>query len=176
LCKIKVQAAKSSEAYVIKLKCKESDMDQSPRIGDRITDKSAPPDDSAVRDWVGPKAFKHWTELRNWIEAFYPDVFAPDWLYGGKKRGWSLRYKKTKAFCTFLPEYRQFSVLVVLGGAEREKFEERRYVWRSQLVKLYDEAQTYPDGKWLTVGISSADARLDVTELLTMKRPPPSRG
>jgi hypothetical protein len=64
-----------------------------------------------------------------------------------------------------------------LGGAERQKFEERRYVWRSQLVKLYDEAKTYPDGKWLTVGISSADDRHDVTELLSMKRPPTrSRG
>jgi hypothetical protein len=147
-----------------------------PQIGDRITDKSAPPDDSAVHDWIGPEAFEHWVELRNWIEEFYPGVFAPDWLYGGNNRGWSLRYKKTKAFCTFLPEYRLFSAVVVLGRAEREKFEERRYVWRSQLVKLYDDAKTYIDGKWLTVAISSADDLNDVTELLTMKRPPPSRG
>lgn len=152
-------------------------MEQSPQIGDRITDKSAPPDDNTVRDWIGPKAFGHWAELRNWIEAYYPGVFAPDWLYRGEKRGWSLRYKKSKAFCTFLPEYRLFSVEVVLGAAEREKFEARRYGWRSQLVKLYDEARTYPDGKWLKVAISSADDRHDVTELLSMKRPRPrSRG
>jgi hypothetical protein len=166
----------SSESFVIKLWWKESGMEQSLQIGDRITDKSAPPDDSTVRDWIGPGAFKHWAELQNWIEEFYPGVFAPEWLYGGKKRGWSLRYKKTRAFCTFLPEYRRFSAVVVLGGAEREKFEERRYVWRSQLVQLYDEAQTYPDGKFLTVAISSADDRHDVTKLLTMKRPPPSGG
>lgn len=153
-----------------------TDGEMAPQIGDRITDKSAPPDDSAVRDWIGPKAFGHWAELRKWIEAFYPGVFAPDWLYGGKKRGWSLRYKKTKAFCTFLPEYRRFSVVVVLGAAEREKFEERRHGWRSHLVKLYDEARPYPDGKWLNVTISSANDRHDVTELLTMKRPPRSRG
>jgi hypothetical protein len=147
-----------------------------PQIGDRITDKSTPPDDSAIRDWIGPEAFEQWAELRNWIEAFYPGVFAPEWLYGGKKRGWSLRYKKSKAFCTLLPEYRLFSVVVVLGTAEREKFEARRYAWPSQLVTLYDEARTYPDGKWLKVAISSADDRHDVTELLTMKRPPRSRG
>jgi hypothetical protein len=151
-------------------------MEQPPKIGDRITDKTASPNDSTVRDWIGPSAFKHWGSLQNWIDDFYPGVFAPEWLYGGKKRGWSLRYKKTKAFCTFVPEHRRFSAVVVLGGAEREKFEERRYVWRSQLVKLYDETQTYPDGKFLTVAISSADDRRDVTELLTMKRPPPSRG
>ncbi len=73
----------------------------------------------------------------------------------------------------FLPEYRLFSVEVVLGAAEREKFEARRYGWRSQLVKLYDEARTYPDGKWLKIAISSAADRHDVTELLSLKRPPP---
>jgi len=153
----------------------ESSMEQFLQIGARITDKSAPPDGNTVRDWIGPGAFEHWTELQSWIEEFYPGLFAPEWLYGGKKRGWSLRYKKTRAFCTFLPEYRQFSAVVVLGGAEREKFEARRNVWRPQLVRLYDEAQTYPDGKFLTVAISSADDRHDVTELLAMKRPPSSR-
>lgn len=147
-------------------------MEPSPQIGDRLADKSALPDDNVVSEWIGPKAFAHWVELRNWIEAFYPDVFSPDWLYGGKKRGWSLRYKKTKAFCTLLPEYRQLSVLVVLGGAEREKFEGRRHAWRPQLVKHYDEAATYPDGKWLTLAISSAAGRKDLMELLVMKRPP----
>ncbi|WP_354202379.1 DUF3788 domain-containing protein [Bradyrhizobium sp. JR4.1] len=147
-----------------------------PQIGDRITDKSAPPDDGTVREWIGPDAFEHWAELRNWIDEFYPGVFAPDWLYGGKNRGWSLRYKKTKAFCTLLPEYKRVSAVVVMGGAEREKFEERRYVWRPQLVKLYDEATTYIDGKWLTIAISSENDLHDVTELLAMKRPPPSRG
>ncbi|MBR0873268.1 DUF3788 domain-containing protein [Bradyrhizobium tropiciagri] len=148
----------------------------SPQIGDRITNRSAPPDDSTLRSWIGPRAFKHWTLLQNWIDELYPDIFAPEWLYGGKKRGWSLRYKQTKAFCTLLPEYKRISVVVVLGRAEREKFEERRHAWRSQLVRLYDEAKTYPDGKFLTVAISSADDRHDVTELLTMKRPPPARG
>jgi hypothetical protein len=156
----------------IHLRREESDMEQLPKIGDRITDKLVPPDESTIRDWIGPKAFEHWSELRSWIETSYPGVFAPDWLYGGKKRGWSLRHKKTRAFCTLIPAYRLFSVLVVLGRVEREKFEERRYVWSPQLVKFYDEARTYPDGKWLTVTISSADDLHDVMELVSMKRPP----
>lgn len=147
-----------------------------PQIGDRITDKSAPPDDKVIRDWIGPGAFERWGELRSWIDEFYPGVFVPDWLYGGKNRGWTLRYKKTKAFTTLVPAYRQFSAVVVMGGAEREKFEERRYAWRSPLVKLYDEAKSYIDGKWLTVPVSSADDLNEVRDLLTMKRPPPSRG
>ena len=154
---------------------KASDMEQSPQIGDRITDPSAAPDADAVRDWIGPEAFEHWRELQGWIDASYPGVFTPEWLNGGRKRGWSLRYKKTKAFCTFLPEYRRFSVVIVFGGAEREAFEARRYAWRSPLVERYDQAKTYPDGKFLTLPISTADDRQEVMELLIMKRPPPAR-
>ncbi|WP_248558090.1 DUF3788 domain-containing protein [Paraburkholderia terrae] len=146
-------------------------MEESIETGDRIADKSLQPDECTIRDWLGPQAFEHWVELRNWIETSYPGVFAPDWLYGGKKRGWSLRYRKTTALCTLLPRYRLLSVLVVLGRAEREKFEARRYFWSPQLVKLYDEARAYPDGKWLTVPLSSADDRHEVTELIRMKRP-----
>ena len=147
-----------------------------PRIGSRITDKSAAPDDRAVRQWIGPEAFVHWTALRNWIDETYPGVFEPDWLYGGKNRGWSLRYKKIKAFCTLVPEYGRFSAIVVMGRAEREKFEERRYAWRPPLVKLYDEAKAYLDGKWLTVAVASKDDLDEVMELLAMKRPPSSLG
>ena len=143
-------------------------------IGRRITDKSAPPDDGAVRDWIGPKAFGYWSELRKWIDESYPGGFEPDWLYGGKSRGWSLRYKKTRALCTLVPEYGRFSALVVMGGSERAKFEQRRHVWRPSLVKLYDEARTYIDGKWLTVAIGSAGDLKELRELLMMKRPIPS--
>lgn len=145
-----------------------------PQVGDKMIDKSAPPDDAAVRDWVGPEAFERWSALRRWIDASYAGVFTPDWLYGGKHRGWSLRYKKTRAFCTVTPGYRQLSVLVVMGRAEREKFEERRYSWRPQLVKRYEETRTYPDGKWLTIEISSEDDLDDLIALVSMKRPPVS--
>lgn len=147
-------------------------MERSPQIGYPITDKSAPPDDRAVHGWLGAKAFKHWADLQHWIKACYPGVFAPDWLYGGKKRGWLLRYKKGRAFCTLLPEYRRVSVLVVLGGPERAKFEDRHCIWRPELVELYNAAKTYPDGKWMTVEISCKDDRLDVQKLLAMKPPP----
>lgn len=146
------------------------------QVGDRISDKSATPDENTIRYWMGLKAFKHWMALRSWIDTSYPGVFTPEWLYGGKKRGWSLRYKKTKAFCTLIPAYKQLSVLVVLGKAEQQKFEDRRYTWSPKLVELYDDARSYPDGKWLIVTISSKTDRQDVVELVRMKRPPPPRG
>lgn len=147
-------------------------MELATQIGDRLADKSAAPDNDAVRDWIGPEAFTHWVEMQSWIEENYPGVFAPEWLYGGQKKGWSLRYKKIRAFCTFVPEYKRLSAVVVLGGVERDKFEDRRSLWRPQLVKLYEETKVYPDGLFLTTAISSVDDRQELKELLTMKRPP----
>ncbi|WP_254515043.1 DUF3788 family protein [Novosphingobium sp. G106] len=79
------------------------EMEDAPRIGARITDKSAIPDDEMVHSWIGTEAFAYWLELRAWIEQFYPGLFMPEWLYGGQNKGWSLRYKNIKAFCTFCP-------------------------------------------------------------------------
>lgn len=146
-------------------------MEHRAQVGDRISDKSTLPNEPFVSKWLGRDAFVHWVQMRSWIATSYPGLFEPDWLYGGKRRGWSLRYKKRKAFCTLLPAYKQLSVLVVLGRAEREKFEERRYFWSPRLLKLYDDARTHPDGKWLTIPISTTDDREEVMELLQMKRP-----
>jgi hypothetical protein len=55
-----------------------------------------------------------------------------------------------------------------------ECFATARFSSRPQLVKLYDDAQTYIDRKWLTIAISPADDLHDVTELPTMNRPPKS--
>ena len=64
----------------------------------------------------------------------------------------------------------------MFGGAEREKFEERRYSWRNQLVQLYKFREDLSDGKFLTLPVSTGDDLEEVKELLIMKRPPPSRG
>ncbi|MCM5553906.1 DUF3788 domain-containing protein [Pleomorphomonas sp. NRK KF1] len=143
-----------------------------PEIGDRLTDKSAVPDEAAVREWMGEAAFGCWTALREWISASYPGVVAPDWIYGGRKHGWSLRYKKSKAFCTLLPEYRAFSVVIVLGGVERDKVEARRDELGPRLMALYDAAETFHDGKWLRIAIASDTDLGDAKALLVLKRPP----
>ena len=147
-------------------------MEQSPEIGARLIDKARPPDERQVRAWMGREAFEHWSKLRRWIDETYPGVFTPDWLYGGRRRGWYLRYTKTKALCSLVPGHGLLSVLVVLGGTERDKFEERRHSWSPKLVELYDQTKTLHDGKWLTVPVSSAGDRRDVLELVRMKRPP----
>lgn len=147
-------------------------MATAPRTGDRLTDKASVPDDETVRDWIGADAFAHWAALRAWIAQTYPGTFSPDWIYGGKKHGWALRYKKSRAFCTLLPECGSVAAVIVLGEAEREKFETQRSSFSARLSRLFDETETFRDGKWLKVDIMSAEDLRDVTSLLALKRPP----
>ena len=83
----------------------------------------------------------------------YPDVLTPEGLFGGKKHGWSLRYKKSKSFCTLIPEKNRFALLIVFGDT-------------------YDKAATYYDGKWLLLTIDSNKVVEDVLRLLAIKRKP----
>ena len=139
----------------------------------RMLDKGEEPTTAAVAEWVGARAFKRWVELTDFIEGTYPGVFQLEWLYAGKNHGWSLRFKKSKPLCTFVPERGRFKVLVVFGAAEREKVEEILPTVASHVRDDYLQATTYHDGKWVLVEIDSQAVLTDVEQLLLLKRKPP---
>jgi len=72
--------------------------------GPRMTDGSHVPNGKNVSAWIGRANYKRWTRMLQYIERTYPGVFVPEWLFGGKKYGWGLRFKKSKSFCTLIPE------------------------------------------------------------------------
>jgi hypothetical protein len=137
-----------------------------------MTDPGNPPTDFAVADWVGKDAYHYWRIITQLIEHNYPSVFAPEWLYGGKKHGWSLRYKKNKSFCTLIPEKDRFVLLMVFGKEEREKVEAIRNGLTKKIQREYDQATTYHDGKWLLLKIDTDRVVKDVMLLLSAKRRP----
>lgn len=65
-----------------------------------------------------------------------------------------------------------FSVSVVLGKNEREKFEEQRETFNDAVSKIYDEAHTYHDGKWLGFEVRDEMWIDDIIRLLHIKRKP----
>lgn len=138
----------------------------------RITQRERAPSDSEVEEWLGKKPYKHWKHLIRLIEQAYPNVFTPEWLFGGKKHGWSLRYKKSKSFCTLVPEKDRFQLLIVFGGEERTKVETIRERPSQYVQREYDQAKTYHDGKWLLLTIDSDAVLRDVMQLLAVKRKP----
>ena len=140
--------------------------------GSRMTEPGTPPSESAIADWIGKEAHEYWKHVTHLIEQIYPNVFTPEWLFGGKKHGWSLRYKKGKSFCTLIPEKNRFTLLIVFGIEERAKVETMRDHLSQHTQKKYDEATTYHDGKWLVLTINNDKVVEDVMRLLAVKRRP----
>lgn len=138
----------------------------------RLVDGSREPTPAEVAGFIGKQNAARWASLTRSIAARYPGVFNVEWLYGGKKHGWTLRFKKSKSFCSLVPERRRFKVLLVFGGAEREKVERLLPALVSHVRKDYVEGPTYPDGKWVLVTVDSAKVLSDVERLLALKRPP----
>ena len=121
---------------------------------------------------MGNRAYKYWTQIKQLIAQNYPDVFTPEWLSGGREHGWSLRYKKSKSFCTLIPEKNRFALLIVFGADQRAKVEAMKDSLLPDTRKEYDQATTYHDGKWLLLTIDSNRVVEDVLRLLAVKRKP----
>jgi len=143
-------------------------------ISSRMTGRENPPTDVEVRAWIGEGAHLYWHRVTELIDELYPGVFAAEWLYGGQKHGWSLRYKKSKPLCTLIPERGRFLVLVVFGAAERERVENLRDRLSRRTVEEYEAATTYHDGKWVVLTVDGEAAVEDLVRLWTVKRKPKS--
>lgn len=139
----------------------------------RMVDKSATPDDSAVALWIG-NSHNHdlWTSLISYIRETYPGIFNEDWLYGGAKHGWSLHFKKSKSFCTLVPEKDRAIVVIVLGTSERKKTEAILPYLHLTVREQYESAKTYHDGKWLAIPLTDGDIMESIIRLLHIKRKP----
>jgi len=77
-----------------------------------------------------------------------------------------------KTLVTFAIREGYFIVCVVLGKAEREKFEEQRGTFGEMACKIYDETHTYHDGKWLGFDVYDESLIDDIIRLLPIKRKP----
>ncbi len=142
----------------------------------RMTEPGNPPSNSAIAHWIGKEAHQYWKHVTQLIEQSYPNVFTPEWLFGGKRHGWSLRYKKGKSFCTLIPEKNRFALLIVFGKEERAKVETMRANLSQHTQKEYDKATTYHDGKWLLLTIDTDKVMKDVVLLMAVKRKPKTTG
>ena len=142
----------------------------------RLTEQGKPPTLKQIESWMGSSAYGFWSRVTKMIAQNYPDVFSPEWLFAGKKHGWSLRYKKSKSFCTLIPEKNRFAMLIVFGADERSKVETICHELSLQTRKKYDAATTYHDGKWLHLNVDKEFIVADVEKFLAVKRKPKKMG
>lgn len=139
----------------------------------RMIDKTTIPDENSVRELIGEQNYSYWKKLFSYIVKAYPGTFkTDDWIYGGKKHGWGLRFKKSKSFCTLIPEKNKITVVIVFGRDERDKVENITDSLSEEVLEAYRKATTYHDGKWLSLELNSKIIYDDIIKLLSIKRRP----
>lgn len=146
-----------------------------PDTGQRIVEPGSPPDEATVFSWLGADQTRYWRAITAHITETYPGVFEPEWIYGGRKHGWSLRYKKSRSFCTLIPEQGRLAVLLVFGADERTKAEALLDRLSPGTRNAFISAPTYHDGTWLLLSGIDETTLDDLRTLLPIKRRPPRR-
>ncbi len=124
-----------------------------------------------IRKLIGSSAMTAWEELTKFVVLNYE--FEPVWDAGGKYGVWEVKYRRSgKTLCAFYAKDSSFTVLIVFGKAEREKFEASRDEFGPQIVELYENTHQYHDGKWLWVNLKDMSLVEDVKKLIVIKKRP----
>ncbi len=95
------------------------------------------------------------------------------WNNGGKKWTYEYKFRKSgKTLCAFYFKENTLGFMIIFGKDERIKVEEIRNELSSDVIKTYDDAQTFHDGKWVMLNITDYSISEDIKKLLFIKRKP----
>jgi hypothetical protein len=129
------------------------------------------PTEKQIHKFIGKKALKPWKALHDFMVSNYDSEL--DLSYWGDKHGWILRYRKSgKTLVSFYPEKGGFTVQVILGKKEVEKFEGIRAKLSPDIVKIFDETEQFHDGRWLYIKQPEMGTTDDIEKLIQLKRKP----
>ncbi len=129
------------------------------------------PSAEQMADLVGPSLFEVWKQLCALIDEKYDMEHL--WGDGGKAWAYEYKYRRGgKTLCALYARENSVGFMVVLGKQERLKFENDRESYSQEVQNVYDEAQTYHDGKWLMFEPRDASLFDDFVGILSIKRRP----
>ena len=120
---------------------------------------------------VGKPLYDVWTALTGFIDAKYDTERL--WNSGGKAWKYEYKYRRGgKTLCALYARENCIGFMVVFGQEERAKFEASRDGYSKETQKVYDEAQTYRDGKWIMFEPKDSSLFDDFIKILSIKRKP----
>ncbi len=133
-----------------------------------FTDKEHEPTTGEMSAAMG-KAKALWDELLQFIPDNYQ--LEGEFLFYGKKYGWTRRYRKSgKALTSLFPANGYFVAQIVLNPPQTEKALGANL--SKSTLQMIKEAKAYHDGLWLWIKVASKQTLKDVKQLLLIKRKP----
>ena len=129
------------------------------------------PGEEQMTALVGGSLYQVWCQLTDLIDRRYD--MERLWGKGGKAWTYEYKYRRGgKTLCALYARKNCVGFMVVLGKDERLKFEAERESYSQETRKLYDEAKTYHDGKWMMFEPKDNALFEDFVRLLGVKRRP----
>lgn len=120
---------------------------------------------------VGGSLYQVWCQLTDLIDQRYD--MERLWGKGGKAWTYEYKYRRGgKTLCALYARENCVGFMVILGKDERLKFEAERDSYSEEARRLYDEAKTYHDGKWMMFEPRDTALFGDFVRLLEVKRKP----
>lgn len=120
---------------------------------------------------VGESRYNVWNQLNALIEEKYDMECI--WNKGGKAWNYEYKYRRGgKTLCALYARENCVGFMVILGKDERLRFETDKDNYSKEVQKIYDETQTYHDGKWLMFEPKDTSLFDDFIRLLRIKRKP----
>lgn len=92
-----------------------------------------------------------------------------------KTKKWKYEYKFSKGgktLCGFYIAEDALGFMIIFGKKERDLIEQHRQEYTPELLKQYDAAETYHDGKWMMLELDDTSLLEDIRRLLLTKRKP----
>ena len=129
------------------------------------------PDTEQMTTLLGKSLYEVWTKLCALIDEKYDmDCL---WNKGGKAWTYEYKYRRGgKTLCALYARENCAGFMIILGKDERLKFEKDKENYGKEVQRIYDETQTYHDGKWMMFELSDTSLFDDFTRLLEIKRKP----
>lgn len=129
------------------------------------------PSEEEIISLVGKPLYDIWLSLTESIDAKYE--MERLWNSGGKMWKYEYKYRRGgKTLCALYARENCIGFMVVFGQEERAKFEACRDSYSKETQKVYDEAQTYRDGKWIIFEPKDTSLFDDFIKILSIKRKP----
>ncbi len=127
------------------------------------------PDAREMTKLLGKDLYDVWEKLCQVIEERYD--MERLWNEGGKAWTYEYKYRRGgKTLCALYCREGVMGFLVVFGRQEREKLEAMRGEFSEEALRVYDEAKTYHDGKWVMFEPVDTSLFGDFLRMLGIKR------
>lgn len=124
-----------------------------------------------IKKLVGSSLYDVWDKLCYMIEENYDMEQLQN--KGGKAWTYEYKYRRGgKTLCALYARENCIGFMIIFGKDERAKFEAERNDYSQQVQKIYDEAKTYRDGKWVMFEPTDTSMFQDFIKLLGIKRKP----